>query len=158
MHHSKSALLTTIAHILKKGDNTYCYASQDTYLGLLKSIHNVDISARCLRKHIHELVKQKYIKSTRRWGHADDGTIHNRTSAICLTPKACIFLFKSGFNWAIKLLRKIIKIVQPEQPSTIHTSSAGSNIYKEKRTPLKDLLDPKFYDRWSKKQRLTPAT
>jgi hypothetical protein len=118
MHHSKSALLTTIAKILGKGEKNYCYASQEAYLNLLDTVHHIKINGRCFRKHIFELAKEGYIKKVRRWGRLRDGTIYNKTSAICLTPKGCLHLCKQGLSWAYAHLKKLTKYVRLPSPPT----------------------------------------
>lgn len=112
MHHSKTAFLVTLSQIIRKGEKNYSYASQSAYLDLLKQIHHIEINDRCLRKHLLDLVKQGYIKSVRRWGRSKDGTIHNKTSAICLTPKGCMYLCKQGIQWAYAHLKKLTKYVK----------------------------------------------
>lgn len=113
MHHSKSAFLTTLAKILNKGDKNYSYASQASYLKILKDIHHITITPRCFRKHIYDLADQGYIKKVRRWGRLTDGTIFNKSSAICLTPKGCLYLCKQGLAWAYAHLKKLTKYVRP---------------------------------------------
>ena len=113
MHHSKTAFLVTLSKILSKSGKNYAYASQASYLDCMKQIHDIEINDRCLRKHLLDLVKQGYIKSVRRWGRSKDGTIHNKTSAICLTPKGCLYLVKQGVTWALSHLKKLTKYVKP---------------------------------------------
>lgn len=124
MHHSKSAFLTTLAKILSKGDKNYCYASQSSYLSILNSIHHVRITDRCLRKHMLELAKEGYIKKVRRWGRLKDGTIFNKSSAVCLTPKGCMYLCKQGLSWAWAHLKNLTNYVKTP-PSPTNTPEAS---------------------------------
>ena len=113
MQVTKYAVLCCITAVIKKYKGTYSYASQEVLLGLLEKYHGIKISTRQLNYHLKDLRKEGFIKSRKRCGRRENGTVHLMTSATCLTIKGCLLLMNKGYTWAASHLSRLRKFYIP---------------------------------------------
>ena len=125
MQVSKYAVLCTVAAVIRKYKGTYAYASQAAYLEMLWKYHKIKFSRRQLNYHLADLRKEGFIKSYKRSGRKDDGTVYLKTSAICLTIKGCMMLMNKGYSWAAQHLTRLRKFFVPFFQSQIQHHQEG---------------------------------
>ena len=116
MRVTKLQLLSTIAHIIKKYDNSFCFASQAVFIELLAKHYGTHIKIRQLNYHLADLRRMGLIKSIKRNKRNPDGTICLQTSATCLTPHGYFQLFKLGVAWAHQRYKELIARYYPPTP------------------------------------------
>lgn len=111
---AKYSVLTSIAFIIKSHEAFYSYTSQKKYLELLAEHHSVTIGIRQLNYHLADLEKEGLLERIKRNYRAENGEIHRRTSAICITMKGWLLLGKKGVSWAYNWLNKLRKKYLPQ--------------------------------------------
>lgn len=116
MRITKLQLLSTIAHIIKRYDNNFCFASQATFIRLLAKHYGTHIKIRQLNYHLADLRKAGLIKSIKRNKRNSDGTICLQTSVTCLTPLGYYNLFKLGVSWAHQRYMELVARYFPPNP------------------------------------------
>jgi len=80
MKQTDFAILSTLSGISAKHEKTYCYPSQRTILGLLKSYHQVKISRRTLNRRLKVLENEAYFERVRRILRGKDGAMIFRST------------------------------------------------------------------------------
>lgn len=115
---TKIATFVTISKVIQKHNTNWSYASQNTYLNLLLSHHNIHIHRRMLNYHLADLRAQGLIKTYRRTHRNDNGTICLLSSATCLTMKGALSLYKMGNLWALRHFKSLKKKYSPQPTSS----------------------------------------
>lgn len=132
---SKTAIISTLYHLLKSNTKTYCWPSLATIQKNLAKYYGVEISIRTIKLHLQELRDFGYIKSFRRRGKNSDGTFFNLTSNRSLTLRSLVFLKSIGvkvakylWNWARSgILPRKSSTFDPEKPLHDLSDRSGQN-------------------------------
>lgn len=117
--HTKTAVLITVAAVVKKYGKFYSYASQKKLLELLKEHHGIIIGRRQLNYHLGDLEQAGLIKRQRRNHRKTDGTLCLLSTAICITIKGANRLWKIGIEWGKRHLQRLKgRYAKPKHPQT----------------------------------------
>lgn len=93
---TKIQILQIFLSLMSHFGRTYCWPTRKKILILLKDRHKINICLSTLDQHLADLNAGKYIKSYKRTGKHDDGTLYNLPSNRQLTWKAIILLRDLG--------------------------------------------------------------
>ncbi|MBW2648955.1 MAG: hypothetical protein JRC53_03925 [Deltaproteobacteria bacterium] len=147
MRNTKYSILMTLAFFARPRGINWSYASQAKICKLLKKHHNISIKPRCLRYHLKDLEDSGLIKRYQRRDQDEDGTWYMKTTGICLTIKAWLYLFRHGVSWALGKVKALCKkygwkkIKKPD----IYQDKSLPWPERENDRPLKNpFLDPGF--------------
>ncbi|HEA65813.1 hypothetical protein LCGC14_0823750 [marine sediment metagenome] len=93
---SKISVLIVIFKLIEKYHRSYCWPTRLRIKKLLLKYHDIDISIYAIDKHLKSLNDFNLIKSFRRFGQRDDGTLFLKPSNRQLTKKGVAFLISLG--------------------------------------------------------------
>ncbi|MBA7635750.1 hypothetical protein ES703_43354 [subsurface metagenome] len=144
MNLTKFSVLITIMHVIKKFDNFYCEASQKKIIQLLKQYHNITINRRQLNYHLHDLREAGLLRSIKRCVRREDGTLSLKTTATCLTMKACVLLGRKGITWATRHLKRLKTKYFPGGNARPVPSKPQILQENKQKIPSKDRSSPLF--------------
>ena len=142
MQITKYSILCTIAKIIEKYGKNYSYASTANTLELLAKHQKINICARTYYQHMEDLRREGLIKSQRRYGREPEGTIYNRTSAVCITIKGYAQLAIRGWKWALNQAKKLrLKFVPHKKEQEMVIITTDKKAEKEETDSLRDLIN-----------------
>lgn len=95
---TKILMLQIFLSLISHYQRTYCWPTRKKILKFLEDRYKTKISFSCLDQHLADLNAGKYIKSYKRTGQNDDGTLFNLPSNRQLTWKSIAFLMSLGIK------------------------------------------------------------
>ena len=107
MHHTKSQLLCSFAHLMKT-DNKHCIIpSPGSMVDILAVVYQNQIGLGAYYKATHDLIREGYIVRQFRYDKKVQPEIRQLSSMISFTLKGVRYLIKMGVMYAFKLYKAI---------------------------------------------------